>query len=101
MRTKAPGSKTMRLRVARLGFAAGVDVPDFALDADHLLPPLQDVVPAGSWLKWIHFRDAINGHPRLETKLLGYPGSPNGGNACWARTKRSISRSATPAGSSS
>ena len=44
--------------------------------------------PSGTWLKWFHFRDAINGHPRLETKLLGYAGAPNGGNACWNRAER-------------
>jgi hypothetical protein len=76
------------MRVARLGFTARPDLPDLALDADHLMPPLQDIVPEGGWEKWFDFRDAVNGKPRMETKLLGYAGAPNGGNACWQRAER-------------
>jgi hypothetical protein len=35
-----------------------------------------------------YFRDAVNGKPRMETKLLGYANAPNGGNACWQRAER-------------
>jgi hypothetical protein len=87
-RTKPPGSRTLHMRVARLRFALRPDVPDLALDADHLMPPLQDIVPEGGWEKWFDFRDAVNGKPRMETKLLGYANAPNGGNACWQRAER-------------
>jgi uncharacterized protein DUF1963 len=87
-RVKGPLKRTLRLKPVSLRFAERPDVPDLALDADHLMPPLQDIVPAGGWEKWFDFHDALHGKPFVETRVLGYPGAPNGGNRCWDRADR-------------
>lgn len=88
IRTKAPGPGALRLRVARLRFASLPDVPALADLEDHLMPPLQDIVPKGGSERWFDFRYALNGRSELESRLLGYPRAPNGGNACSARMER-------------
>jgi Domain of unknown function (DUF1963) len=87
-RATVPGVGVMRLKAVALRFASRPDVPDLALDSDHLMPPLQDLQPAGGWDKWNAFTEALHGKPFVETKLLGYPGAPNGGDQCWSRAER-------------
>jgi hypothetical protein len=78
----------LRLRPAALRFLARPDVPDLGLDSDALMPPLRDIVPPGGYEPWSDFRSGIH-DTSLESKLLGYPVAPNGGDACWARAERS------------
>ena len=88
-RAVAPGGGTvMRLKPVTLRFAERPGVPDFALDSDHLMPPLSDVKPAGGFDGWFSFQEALYGKPFVETKLLGYPVAPNGGDKCSARAER-------------
>ena len=60
-------------------------MPDLALDADHLMPPLQDIVPPDSWESGSSSATRCSASAGLETKLLGYPRAPNGGDECSAR----------------
>jgi hypothetical protein len=87
-RVKRPDTRPVRLKPLSVRFAAREDVPDLALDADHLMPPLQDIVPPGGWEKWFEFRDSLYGKGWAETKVLGYPRAPNGGDDCSARMER-------------
>jgi hypothetical protein len=87
-RRTTPRTGVIRLKPVSLRFAERPDVPGLGADADHLMPPLQDIVPAGKWEKWFAFRDALHGRPFVETKLLGYSDDPNGGNRCSDRAAR-------------
>jgi hypothetical protein len=88
-RAVAPsGGTVMRMKPVTLRFAERPDVPDFALDSDHLMPPLSDVKPAGGLDGWFSFQEALYGKAYTETKLLGYSGAPNGGDKCSARAER-------------
>jgi hypothetical protein len=87
-RRATPRTGVIRAKPVALRFAQRLDVPDLALDEDHLMPPLQDIVPKGGFEQWYKFTDHLRGKPFVETKLLGYPDAPNGGNRCWARAER-------------
>jgi hypothetical protein len=87
-RTKAPTTRMFGLKPVSVRFAERPDVPDLMLDGENLMPPLQDIVPAGGWEQWFHFREALHRKPFVETKLLGYPVAPNGGDECWGRAER-------------
>jgi hypothetical protein len=87
-RQMTPRTGVIRLKPVTLTFAQRLDVPDLALDSEHLMPPLQNISPMGGWEPWNHFVDKLHGEPFVETKLLGYPRAPNGGARCWARAER-------------
>jgi hypothetical protein len=86
-RTKSPANG--RMKPVSVRFIERSDVPEIASDADHLMPPLQDIVPPGDWEKYARFHDRLlYGEAFIETRLLGYASAPNGGNACSARMER-------------
>jgi hypothetical protein len=86
---RAKQRAAFHLRSETVTFSTRPDVPDIALDGDHLMPPLTGV-KMPDWERWYDFRNALNGVPESEHRLLGYPHAPNGedGN-CWDRVERS------------
>jgi hypothetical protein len=79
---------TFHMRSEAVTFSTRPDVPDLAEAGNHLMPPLRNV-KMPDWERYYDFRNALNGVPESEHRLLGYPHAPNGGNACWERAERS------------